>query len=724
MSQPAQKSKKKKKEKAPKVFSHNYVKVFQVPELVEHILSLLDQRSLHLTALLVCRLWYKAALPLIHRSATIVLDPPYRDLSDPLGKDNYDKDAIDDIQGARILIIKPPVADPYWGIRGPPRLTKIHHQALMNRLNDLAQQQELNIIDLRILYYMDYQSDVLPILTVTGAKLTTIRLSQMQFQECLPLDEILLLCPRLLHLRISQRVSQPAGHRLAACYCLRNTRNQSSPLPLPDHLQLRSLSLDGFGIEADYLLRLLRIAPALTDLRLSQMKGGETIPESDQLFLPEHSRTLRSQDLVSWTNDTFFEQLATTSPQITRLSISMIKPSKIKSLDLVKILQRFPALAHWETPDIDISSQTLDTFRTTIADRVTSLEITGELNQDVVGRALHKYLGGTPHLQHLRAQNVYVSVAWLDVEGILDNDGQYRWQKDNGQSGQSGGDEQLQTRVWMTRNLKTLHLGFGTGTNGSSDFHSYEASRMVYGYISKTCPRLRDLSISNPGLLLCLEGGASLLSRLQELRRVVVMTASKEKLKKEDLDWLALDLDPARKVEKKRLMERFVTVEDRTIYSRTPFRSTLLSQDLPLKGRQQHLRPTIKEAQSTDRRYRDNVSNSESETDEDTDTTESGDRIKSKETRKKKGPPKDTNEAPDYMMAGVDMRDLGHLQDIAAMFKSRAAQRWQCWPELEYLEFQSYPYSQLDDNETIVKWAQAIRPRIQFKCQRAASRTV
>ena len=202
-----------------------------------------------------------------------------------------------------------------------------------------------------------------------------------------------------------------------------------------------------------------------------------------------------------------------------------------------------------------------------------------------------------------------------------------------------------------------------------------------------------------------------------------MITESREDLKKDDLDWLALDLEPARNVEKKRLLERFVTIEDHTIYSQTPFQSTLLSQDQPLKGRQKNLKPTIKEVLSRNQRYREQKrKGSDTETGSDTEEADHPTFFKQKKkpSRTTNSTPshavEDDDDSPDYMMSGADMRGLGHLQDIGAMFLNRAKQRWQCWPELEYLEFQNYPYRQLDDNDTIMKWVRTIRPRIEFKC--------
>ncbi|KAF9924810.1 hypothetical protein FBU30_005279 [Linnemannia zychae] len=726
MSQPAQKPKKKKKDRAPKVFSQNYAKVAHIPELIEHILSFLPQRSLRHSAVLVCHLWRRAALNLIVRTATITLDPANQHQLDPLNKDKFDQGAIDRINGAQILVIKPPVVDPYWGNLGPPRLGPLHRRVLLEQMGDLAEKRNLKIVDLQIQYYMDYLVDILPLLKITGFQLTSLSLSKMRFMEFFPLDSILYACPKLLYLSITQDIF--SVYRLWHP----DISDQTPPSPLPDRLPLRSLYLQGIGIEVQCLMKLLCATPDLTDLELISLSDRSILATarattSNGSHLSAHSShslhnttALQTLDFVSLTNMQSIEKIALVAPQITCLSISMAKPSMIKGEVLVQALQKFPSLSRWIMPGFDISSRTLERFRTSIADRVTDLEITGNLNQNIVGPALHRYMCETPHLKHLRASEIKVSVAWLDVEGILNKDSRYRRRHDvdskEALSSNVDENQELSTHVWSTKNLKTLHLGFGASSNGAATFSSYEASRMVYGYISKTCPNLQDLLIKSPGLMLCLEGGVSLLSRLEKIRQLVIFTRSQEILKKDDLEWLALDLDPLRNIEKKRLLDRFITVEDHTIYSKTPFQSTLDSQDLPLKGRQKLLKPTISAFLPPSRRYREQKkynSDTESEDDVYEHPKEKVKRSKAVSNISLSLPLDLENDVSDYLMSGFDMRGLGHLQDIGSMFLKRSKQRWQCWPQLEYLEFRNY--GQIDDNEMIEKWVRTLRPRIEFK---------
>ncbi|KAF9916135.1 hypothetical protein BGZ65_000419, partial [Modicella reniformis] len=41
---------------------------------------------------------------------------------------------------------------------------------------------------------------------------------------------------------------------------------------------------------------------------------------------------------------------------------------------------------------------------------------------------------------------------------------------------------------------------------------------------------------------------------------------------------------------------------------------------------------------------------------------------------------------PDYMIDGVDMRNVGRWRDIVDLFEDRKTKNWVCWPLLEYME--------------------------------------
>ncbi|KAF9548682.1 hypothetical protein EC957_005921 [Mortierella hygrophila] len=101
------------------------------------------------------------------------------------------------------------------------------------------------------------------------------------------------------------------------------------------------------------------------------------------------------------------------------------------------------------------------------------------------------------------------------------------------------------SKVWACRGLLTLKLAISHMSNQP------QASRIVFGYISRVCPRLQDLEICGPEgvrmdrkirptpMCMALEGGFCLLSRLKRLERLCVGIVMLDlKLKDVDLAWI------------------------------------------------------------------------------------------------------------------------------------------------------------------------------------------
>ncbi|KAK3845772.1 MAG: hypothetical protein J3R72DRAFT_501478 [Linnemannia gamsii] len=115
--------------------------------------------------------------------------------------------------------------------------------------------------------------------------------------------------------------------------------------------------------------------------------------------------------------------------------------------------------------------------------------------------------------------------------------------------------------IWVCRGLETLHI----------DIHGAIKSKILFGYVSRVFPRLVDLSIQiperfqegeegvevvwvYPGFRVDLKGGFSLLSRLEHLRYLRLLTDSLrhpiyERCSKADLNWM---LPSGRKIKYRR----------------------------------------------------------------------------------------------------------------------------------------------------------------------------
>lgn len=90
--------------------------------------------------------------------------------------------------------------------------------------------------------------------------------------------------------------------------------------------------------------------------------------------------------------------------------------------------------------------------------------------------------------------------------------------------------------IWACRNLQTLHLSF-QARMGDSD--NAEQNRIIFGYIGRVCPRLRELVLFRSLMRLSLDGGLCLLTRLVDLERLTIGARVPCKMSDKDFSWLA-----------------------------------------------------------------------------------------------------------------------------------------------------------------------------------------
>ncbi|KAF9345910.1 hypothetical protein BGX34_004367 [Mortierella sp. NVP85] len=97
--------------------------------------------------------------------------------------------------------------------------------------------------------------------------------------------------------------------------------------------------------------------------------------------------------------------------------------------------------------------------------------------------------------------------------------------------------------LWACRNLQTFHIRTQSHDTFRTRDRGPRMSRMFYAYLSKCCPRLRDLNIRYSDLNMELESGICLLSEMKHLEKLVLGTNASHMPTDRDLDWLST-LDP------------------------------------------------------------------------------------------------------------------------------------------------------------------------------------
>ncbi|KAK3837424.1 MAG: hypothetical protein J3R72DRAFT_512715 [Linnemannia gamsii] len=168
---------------------------------------------------------------------------------------------------------------------------------------------------------------------------------------------------------------------------------------------------------------------------------------------------------------------------------------------------------------------------------------------------LHDCLCLLPTLLHLKAPLAGFLLEYMDVHN--------RWQHGRLRLGEG----RSLPKLWACRDLQTLHLGmYGYGNDP-------ERARLLFGYVSVICPKLRDLEISGVDpwrpawstyrptpLTMGLEGGLCLLSRLRFLERLRVGALDENiKLPSFHWDWMVDSSD--RKTEEAKQRKRLKVIQ-------------------------------------------------------------------------------------------------------------------------------------------------------------------
>ncbi|CAO3566009.1 unnamed protein product [Mortierella alpina] len=673
----------------------------QLQELLERILSFLNQPTLRFTAALVCRRWYDIVRPFRYRSMTWVLDRPSE--ATPREK------ALLRLEMTQILIIKEPTGNAFWYRHPPARFLPNTWKAFTHRLNALANDEHrLKIHDLSVLYHMQLDTELYPLLEILGPSLTSLRLEGMKHVD-VPLYGILERCPNLIRLSVSFKVG--------SSFCSENSGMEGDDHPLPMRKTLRSLSLGNMAIEEVTLLQLLATCPNLESLRLQALQGSASITRLDTTVI-----AISEDRLVSYSKKAFLEQLAHQCPLLNSLHLSKSAPyqwrvTRLSNPQLAMILEMFPKLKELSLPGCDFTSATFKTLMTMktcniLRNALTSLEIVGYGYMKGLENSLHEFLCEAPHLLHLKAEDISFPRAWFDLEGILDRNEKISQTKDDlwGYPHPTTDEsdrpdyqlmESMNRKIWACRHLRTLHLEFDQ--RGYGDVCSVETSRMIFGYISKVCPRLEDIRIRRSSLNLTLEGGLCLLTRLERLRRLVIVTDEECSMVQQDIEWISREMTPELNTKMVKLATQYAATESKTLRVRTPFiNSVSWTHTLQQRFRNPSGSPPLFAAQTNGSSISGNMSSS------------IGSSRRTHSSAGSSSEPNDVVNGSEFMISGVDMRHLGRGRDILDLFISASSSLDCCWRDMEYFEIKFLRNCYHGERLPLAEWVKAYRPEIEF----------
>ncbi|KAF9950308.1 hypothetical protein BGZ72_008004 [Mortierella alpina] len=352
--------------------------------------------------------------------------------------------------------------------------------------------------------------DLLPFLS----SLTSLIISTY-FETSVFMDQIFRQCPQLLTLRFS--ILQKGSIKMPSPWIpIELQQDPKTPTTFP----LRSLTLQGAFVPQVDLEKLLSMTPRLYELKLINLLSENTFNSRyDRSRFVQHIQTLNlpltsfhlSHDVWGQMHEELQRTLVPLKGQLLEWSLwgEELKPSISQTLCLHP-------------------------------NNITSLEIVSNrwTYASTANEGLHNFLCVSPHLLHLKVPQMFFPLQRLDLHHVDDIpliDHRLRF---NFRYSPPSRDLYIEPGVWACRRLKTLHMEFHR--HGDVSIGAPVHGRILFGYLSKVCPELQDLQIRVSDIDVSLQGGMCLLSRLHSLQTLVIaISATHPKYKKADLEWMA-----------------------------------------------------------------------------------------------------------------------------------------------------------------------------------------
>ncbi|KAG0380972.1 hypothetical protein BGX24_002192 [Mortierella sp. AD032] len=319
----------------------------------------------------------------------------------------------------------------------------------------------------------------------------------------------------------------------------------------PEQLRLRSLVLERLRIRQSWIENLLTCTPNLDTLKLIGTDKYYTGLRSDKWDWPQFRTHLQSLGLPrkhfhysqSWHH--------VLDPEPLEADLTICPNSKERTFiynDLTPQVIKFL----WEQPVFLTSLELIMHEYTNCVRDGWSLYRKKSFN----ARPLHQLLCECTNLRYLKTLKMPCIVEFMDIhrrDPLYPTLLEHQYDRDVSYNSDEHGEEEPSPLnipgIWICRGLEILHLEFHVHNN--ANVKGTHHSRILYGYISSVCPRLRDLRVRFPHFCpsphgghnykyqpYVLEGGLCLLSRLRYLERLCIWHGFTI-CEKAELSWVA-----------------------------------------------------------------------------------------------------------------------------------------------------------------------------------------
>ncbi|KAG0364938.1 hypothetical protein BGX24_004340, partial [Mortierella sp. AD032] len=524
----------------------------EIPELLEIVFSYVDNYTLRMCVVGVCRQWFLMNRHRVFREVVwdIGTDPKSNDvlMSRLLGAGRlwwYSRrhstmvfPGVDHWEALVKALKKNSERDLTFRQQQQQRKQCGRHESVQNVMEMrpllYSSLQDLELVD--YVYICSKLGEILPYLST----LTRLRL-QIADNGKIWLSRIFSACPLLESFEVDAKnyVEFPSPWVVRETPQERHQRQQQQQeghtTTSRRQLPLQSFILRNGHFAQPDLESLLAITPRLQELKLITLRSGIWIEQnhtdltqisaSTMAYLKTHKIALRS----------FHLSLANTSLASSQCSMFLVTP---QSTD-------------WTFSTQDLSPVMVKQLQETL-NVVTRLEIHHQDRAKLLANSgLHEYLCMSPHLLHLKAPYAAYLLEYMDVHSRANLASSVRGtgvSRGGGGSGDDSGSAEstLRGRVWACRNLQSLHLG--THPQHGFPYGTKVHSRIVYGYLTSICPNIRDLRIDpyyhtallpRPILFMDLDAGMCLLSRLRYLETLLIGSAGMTTASgSRDLTWM------------------------------------------------------------------------------------------------------------------------------------------------------------------------------------------
>lgn len=518
-----------------------------IPEILETIFSFLSLESRRRSTKLVCKQWYVICKSLIPVSYNWILHLTPSDNGN-IDIDTEERAIEERISSADNLIIKVDRDKLGTGI-SERRLNS--WATMMGVLSSIIQDHDNRRLHPRlrsmhlqegVLENFAVQLPQLPILTT----LSTLKIDVIVQWNIIHLFYILRACPNLEEISVKPTYAANIPYRsthLSVNQDVTLTSQEEFSI-IKSNMQktktrLRMCSLYSMTITLPALRAILEVSPLLSKL---------VLPRCKHLLRPGETSTFFDGQPVNSFNDTEFiiQLVRQHCPNLKSFHLSTSRGSGhgLSIPEAASILDTFPHMEECNLTDQQIVPVLLKCL-SAVTNRITTLNLLPiqSTTSYTRGIPLREILCTFEHLVHLRAPTAIYYIEDMDlndVQGQLQDvwdrkRGYFRYSTQSTQSIRRDDPDIARQYIWACRGLKTLHMTVGYH---NSDSNSTETALIMFGFLSRMCPRLQELHLKRWAINLQFAGGLSLLTRLQDLERVRIQTDHYHWLGEEYLSWL------------------------------------------------------------------------------------------------------------------------------------------------------------------------------------------